>query len=82
VKIWGALPGCRSPGGVFCFLKKGKKMTYGELLAELKKLGPVQLDMTVTVEDTHDEECYGAEFYICDDQHDSLDESHPVIVVP
>ena len=60
-------------------------MTYGELLAELKKLGPVQLDMTVTVfvsEDTCDEECYGAEFYICDDQHDSLDESHPVIVVP
>jgi len=57
-------------------------MTYRELLNELLELNPEQLDSTLTVEDTHDEECYGAEFYICDKKHDSLDKNHPVIVIP
>ena len=57
-------------------------MTYGELLAELKKLGPVQLDMTVTVEDAYEDECRAAELRICGENHDSLDDYHPVIYVP
>jgi len=53
--------------------------TYGELLEKLQKLNPEQLKMTVTVEDDYENECYPAQFDICGENHDSLDDGHPVI---
>jgi len=41
-----------------------------------------QLECTVTVEDAYENECRAAELRISTDNHDSLDEDHPVIFVP
>ena len=57
-------------------------MKYHELLNELKKLSEEQLKMDVTVEDAYEEECYPAELRVCGENHDSLDDGHPVIFVP
>ncbi len=54
-------------------------MKYLDLLQQLQKLTPEQLQMTVTVEDGIENECYAAELRITDTEHDSLDENHPVI---
>jgi len=56
-------------------------MKYHELLLQLQKLSQEQLDNDVTVESGIDDECYPAELRICDTEHDSLDENHPVIYV-
>jgi hypothetical protein len=58
------------------------KMTYKELLNELQKLTEEQLSCTITVEDAHEEECHPAELRVCGENHDSLDDGHPVIFVP
>jgi hypothetical protein len=57
-------------------------MKYHELLNELKKLNEEQLKMDVTVEDAYEKECYPAELRVCGENHDSLDDGHPVIFVP
>jgi len=54
-------------------------MTYYELLKRLSHLNDEQLGADVTVELGLTDECYAAEFRICDVGHDSLDEDHPVI---
>jgi hypothetical protein len=54
-------------------------MTYKQLIEELQKLTPEQLECDVTVEDSIDNECYPAELRIVGSEHDSLDEDHPVI---
>ena len=57
-------------------------MTYRDLIKQLEKLTDEQLDCTMTVEDAYETECRAAELRICDDNHDSLDDNHPVIFVP
>ena len=57
-------------------------MTYRELIKELGQLTDEQLECTVTVEDAYENECRAAELRISTDNHDSLDEDHPVIFVP
>ena len=58
-------------------------MTYAELLMELQNLNAEQLQCSVTVEiiDRAYDECYSATFRICDTEHDTLDNDHPVIFV-
>jgi hypothetical protein len=56
-------------------------MTYRELLEKLSNLTPDQLDSTVTVELTYTNECISADFDICAEEHDSLEENHPVITI-
>lgn len=53
--------------------------TYRDLLEKLQNLTEEQLDMTVTVEDNYENKCYPAQFDICGENHDSLDNDHPVI---
>lgn len=55
-------------------------MTYQELLDALCQLGPPQLACDVTVENL-DGECLPAELRICDIEHMTLDEGHPVIYI-
>jgi hypothetical protein len=61
-------------------------MTYKELLTELLKFTDYQLGCDITVEGgeygCEPDECHAAELRICDDQHGSLDENHPVIFIP
>ena len=57
-------------------------MTYRELIKQLGQLTDEQLECTVTVEDGYETECRAAELRISTDNHDSLDEDHPVIFVP
>lgn len=55
-------------------------MTYRDLLKRLQELSPEQLDCDVTIEDPYPDECYPVkEFRICDTEHKSLDEDHPVL---
>ncbi len=56
-------------------------ITYRELLKNLQKLSEDQLDSDVTVELGLSDECFPAEFRICGEEHDVLDEDHPVIYV-
>ena len=58
------------------------EMTYRQLIEQLQKLTEEQLDCSVTVEDAYETECRAAELRISTDNHDSLDEDHPVIFVP
>jgi len=55
-------------------------MTYRELMDALSKLSFEQLTSDVTVEDI-DGECYPAKFVFADEEHGSLDEDHPIILV-
>ncbi len=57
-------------------------MTYRELRDGLNELDDDQLYADVTVELGPETECYPAELRICDIDHDSLDDGHPVIFVP
>lgn len=55
------------------------KITYRDLLKELMELSDEQLECDVTVENGIENECFAAELRICAEEHDSLDEDHPVI---
>lgn len=58
-------------------------MTYRELLERLSSLSDEQLNCTVTIEDPYQDECFpAAELRICGEDHDSLDEDHPIIMLP
>ena len=57
-------------------------MTYKELLNELQKLTEEQLSCTITVEDAEWGEFYPAELRVCGENHDILEDGHPVIFVP
>lgn len=57
-------------------------MKYKDLLYELLYMTDEQLNCDVTVELGQEEECFPAEFRICDIEHFCLDENHPVIYVP
>jgi hypothetical protein len=55
-------------------------MTYKELLEELRKLTPKQLELTVTVEDRYETEAFPASFGFADKNNDSgIEEGHPVL---
>jgi hypothetical protein len=60
-------------------------MTYLELFEEIKKFDDYQLNATVTVESGQyglaENECIAAELRICGENHDSLDDGHPVIFI-
>lgn len=56
-------------------------MTYRELLAKLAQLNDYQLGCDVTVELAIEDECLPAGFRICGENHEVLDEDHPVIYV-
>ena len=58
-------------------------MTYLELIDKLLNLQRYQLERDVTVEifDGNDMECFPGSLMICGENHDSLDEDHPVIYV-
>jgi hypothetical protein len=58
------------------------RITYRTLAKLIDKMSDEQKDSDVTVEIQMDDECYAAELRICDDNHDSLDEDHPVLFVP
>ena len=58
--------------------------TYRELLERLEWMDDEQLDSTVTVESSvgmSEGECYQEELRICGENHDSLEDNHPVIFV-
>jgi len=55
------------------------KMSYRQLLNQLQQMTDEQLDCDVTVEDTAENECYPASIYFAGEEHDSLDENHPII---
>lgn len=55
-------------------------MTYRELLAQLQQLTDEQLDSTVTVYDTVNDEYYGHTALVnTTEWEDTLDPNHPVI---
>jgi len=60
-------------------------MTYRQLFEELKNFDSYQLECDITVEGgqygCEPNECHAAELRICGDQHDSLDDGHPVIFI-
>lgn len=56
-------------------------MTYRDLLKKMGSFTAEQLDCTVTVEISWDNECFPASLRIADSEHNSLDENHPVIFI-
>ena len=55
-------------------------MTYQELADAIAKMTDEQKQATVTIEDGSQNECYGkVELVFSTDQHDSLDEDHPIL---
>jgi hypothetical protein len=56
-------------------------MTYRELRKALEDLTEDQLNCDVTVEAALSDECSPAELRTCGEDHDILDEDHPVIYV-
>ena len=56
-------------------------MTYRELIEQLEKLTDEQLDCTVTVDSLDRRECYPAGLAITGNDHDSLDEDHPILTI-
>ena len=59
------------------------RMTYRQMVQIMNEVFTEdQWESDVTVEDGIEEECYAAELRICGDNHDSLDEDHPVIFIP
>lgn len=60
------------------------RLTYGQL-AEiiLKKMTPEQqmCDVTTEIFDGENTECFASEIRICNNEHDSLNDGHPVIFV-
>jgi len=57
-------------------------MTYKELLEELSKLTPRQLDCNIIVELGPENESYPGELRVVGSAHDFLPEDLPVIFVP
>ena len=57
------------------------EMTYRELIKQLEKLTAEQLDCTVTVDSLDRRECYPAGLAITENDHDSLDEGHPILTI-
>ena len=60
------------------------RITYRELKEHIEKFSEEQLNMDVTVEIPDPEngnECYAAELRICDYNHDTLDDWHPVLFI-
>jgi len=60
------------------------KLTYRQLAQIIQnKMTPEQQECDVTAEifDGDSTECFPAEIRICNDEHDSLDDGHPVIWV-
>ena len=57
------------------------RITYRTLASLIGKMNPEQLDSDVTIElyDGEGAECYAAHLLICNNNHDSLDDGHPVI---
>jgi len=56
-------------------------VTWEELANAILKLSSEQRNSTVTVELGVSDECYPADLRICDIEHESLDENHPVVYV-
>jgi hypothetical protein len=56
-------------------------MTFRELLSELKKFTQDQLDSTLTVEDAWENECFPAVLVFAGEDHDSLENEHPIILI-
>ena len=54
-------------------------VTYGDMLEALKLCSPEQLRSNITIELEEADEFYPAEFRICGDNHQVLDDGHPVI---
>jgi len=57
------------------------EMTYRELIEQLEKLTEEQLECTVTVDSLERRECYPALLAITGNDHDSLDEDHPILTI-
>ena len=57
------------------------RITYRTLAILIGKMNPEQLDSDVTIElyDGESAECYAAHLLVCNENHDSLDNGHPVI---
>lgn len=56
-------------------------MTYKDLLEQLQTLDDEQLGWPITVELGLSDECIEGELRICGEEHDLLDENHPVIYI-
>ena len=54
-------------------------MKYKTLLEKLQKMTPDQLELDVTVEDPHEDECFPAVLRTAGSHHSSLEENHPVL---
>jgi hypothetical protein len=59
------------------------RITYRTLENLIARMNDDQKDSDVTAEifDGENTECFAAELRICDEDHDSLDEGHPVLWV-
>ncbi len=57
-------------------------MTYRELLNHLMLLNDAQLDSVLLVELGPEDEILEGEFRVVGENHDELNENHPVIFVP
>ena len=55
------------------------RITYRELYDLIGKFSEEQFSMDVTTEDKWGGECHAAELRITNDNHDSLDDYHPVL---
>lgn len=64
------------------FTPKRPPKTYRELGEAIACMNDEQLDSTITVEDADEDECWAAELRIAGEEHDSLDENHPIIFIP
>jgi len=61
------------------------RITYKELGELIQQMDEEQQMMDVTIEEnynTDENECFAGEFIICGQDHDSLDDFHPVIRSP
>jgi len=58
------------------------RITYRTLAKLIDKMSDEQKDSDVTVEIETENECYAAGLRISGEDHDSLDENHPIIFVP
>ena len=57
------------------------KITYRTLAKLIERMSEYQKDADVTIELSEYSECYPASLRICGENHDSLNDSHPVIYV-
>lgn len=61
----------------------GIRITYRTLAKLIDRMSDEQKDCDVTAEvfDGENTECFAASLRICNDDHDSLDDHHPVLFV-